>query len=183
MYEFLILAQLSRRPMHGYLIAQIIGHIIGPHRQVQWGALYPVLSRLLKEGLIRVDAEDDEGDVRSRKVYSLTETGTERLHEHLMDTEHHQGEYDVMFTHKVAFFHRLTPAERIQLASHYLVYAQRNVDHRQKKLRDVQEAETPLTAPQVADLIEVLNHSLAYWQHELAWARRLIEQNRLQEAM
>ena len=103
MHEFMILAQLSRRPMHGYMIAKIVGAMIGPFKQIQWGALYPVLSRLEHEGLIRAE-EQEEGDGRPRKVYSLTEEGRERLHDHLMDTDRHLGEYFALFPLKVAFF-------------------------------------------------------------------------------
>ena len=68
MYEFLVLAQLSRHPMHGYLIAKIIGDIIGPYRRLQWGALYPLLARLEREGLICTDCACQFGIHHSRSL-------------------------------------------------------------------------------------------------------------------
>src|SRR5947209_4977271 len=120
MYELIILAQLSRRPMHGYMIAKVIGHMMGPFRCVQWGALYPVLSRLVQEGLIRVEETGEQENGRPRKVYAITDSGRQRLHAHLMDTEHHLGEYEMVFGHKVPFFHLLTREERLYLARHYM---------------------------------------------------------------
>lgn len=180
MHEFMILAQLSRRPMHGYMIAKIVGAMIGPFKQIQWGALYPVLSRLEHEGLIRAE-EQEEGDGRPRKVYSLTEEGRERLHDHLMDTDRHLGEYFALFPLKVAFFHLLTPAERIRLARHYAVYAQQHLDHLVRKCREIEEVPM-LTPEQRSDLLTTMEHQKQRWIRELAWAEELINREQILEA-
>lgn len=183
MYEFMILGQLSRRPLHGYMIAKIIGHIIGPFRQVQWGALYPVLGRLEREGLIRAEQPDIGVDGRQRKVYAITDAGRARLHEHLLDTEHHVGEYGAMFTHKVAYFHLLKTEERVRLCRHYAVYTQRVLDHLDRKCRDLMESEGVLTTEQKHDLRCVLGHGSEHWAHEHAWAQSLLEEEIHKEAV
>ena len=173
MYEFMILAQLSRRPMHGYMIAKIIGHIMGPFRQVQWGALYPVLNRLMQEGLIQAEEDLDHEEGRPRKVYSITESGRSRLHDHLMDVDRHIGEYGLVFEHKVALFHQLTPEDRLFLCRHYMVHAQQYIAHLERKLADLDE--TPmLTEEQKHDIQTVMAHRLDFWQRERAWAEQLI---------
>ena len=182
MYEFLVLGALSRRPMHGYMIAKILGNIMGPFRQVQWGALYPLLNRLEGEGLIRAE-ECSEGGERSRKVYAITDAGRERLHEHLMDTERHLGEYDAVFAHKVAHFWQLQPQERLYLSRHYAVYAQQNITHMQRKRHDLLESATHLGEDQRADILAVMEHRIEYWRAEMAWAEELIAQNTTKEAV
>lgn len=173
MYEFLVLAQLSRRPMHGYLIAKIIGDIIGPFRRIQWGALYPVLSRLQRDGLIEVIADEGEGGGRTRKVYAITDLGRQRLHQAVMDTEHHLGEYELLFAHKVALFSSLTPEEQRFLARHYAVYAQQHLDHLQRELADLIE-HSGLDPRELRDIAAVMNHRIAHWRSEGAWAEDLI---------
>jgi DNA-binding PadR family transcriptional regulator len=185
MYEFLVLARLSRLPMHGYLIAKIIGDIMGPFRCLQWGALYPLLTRLEQEGLITAVQEypAPEGG-RPRKVYAITEAGRQRLHEHLMDTEKHQSEYDTVFAHKVALFSQLTPEERLQISRHYSVYAQRNLDHLRHERRDLLDnVSSVLSEEQLRDIVAVMDHRIEYWERERAWAEELITRQYQKESV
>jgi DNA-binding PadR family transcriptional regulator len=173
MYEFLVLGALSRTPMHGYMIAKVLGNIIGPFRHLQWGALYPVLNRLQTQGLVTAEELPDE-DGRTKKVYFITEAGRVRLHEHLMDTESHIGTYDAVFPHKVTHFSTLTPDERVYLSRHYAVHAQQNLDHLERKLQDI--SRNPRLSPaQRDDFRTVLQHRIEHWNHEHAWAESLIE--------
>jgi DNA-binding PadR family transcriptional regulator len=158
--------------MHGYMIAKVIENIIGPNRRMQWGALYPVLSRLENEGLIRVEQEDPECEGRGRKVYAITEAGWRRLHDLLMDTERHAGEYDTVFSHKVALFSLLLPEEQLRLSRHYAVFAQQNLDHLERRCREMCENYLPSDAR--ADVLEVMNHRINYWKGERVWAEELI---------
>lgn len=184
MYEFLVLAQLSRRPMHGYLIAKIIGDIIGPYRRLQWGALYPLLARLEREGLICTDCTGcAEGDGRTRKTYAITEAGRKRLRRSLLDTEHHLGEYDVLFGLKVALFSQLRPEERLHLARHYAVYTQQNIDHLEHERDDLTTERTGLDPEQLEDILVCMDHRIEYWRSERAWAEELIERNSRKEAV
>jgi len=179
MYELMVLGVLARRAMHGYGIAKIIENIMGPFRRVQWGALYPVLKRLETEGAIAAeDGHDDDGN--ARKVFCLTDLGRERLHDLVMDTEHHLGEYDMTFAHKVTLFFLLTPEEQLYLSRHYVVYAQQNVDHLNRKRRDVNGVkQSHMSDEQIGLIHAVMEHRAAYWQGEQAWAEALIAQNRI----
>jgi DNA-binding PadR family transcriptional regulator len=182
MYEFLVLGRLSRQPMHGYLIAKVLDFLMGPFRHCQWGALYPVLSRLEREGLIRAEECPESDDGRPRKVYSITEAGRERLHELLMDTSAHRGEYDTVFYLKVGLFDQLTRAERLYLTRDYSVYAQQNVDHLSRKRRELIENRT-LPEDATDCVLAVLDHRIEYWRNERGWAEQLIEQNQQKEAV
>lgn len=178
----MVLGRLTYGPMHGYMIAKVLGRIMGPFRQLQWGALYPVLSKLEREGLIRAEESVEDGEGRPRKVYAITQAGRERLHEHLMDTTRHRGEYDSVFSHKVGLFVLLTPAERLFLCRDYAVYAQQNVDHLQASCRLLQ-VEKQLPPGRLENVMTVLEHRIDYWQRERAWAESLIaEQNQLIES-
>ena len=180
MYELLVLGRLSRHAMHGYMIAKIIGHIDGPFRQMQCGTLYPILSRLAAEGLIRAEEAAEDGDGRTRKVYAITEAGRARLHDLLLDTEHHTGDYATIFAHKVALFSELRPEERLHLSRHYVVYAQQHIDHLERKRRDMAIS---LPDERMRDVLSVFDHRTEYWKRERAWAEQLIARNALKEVV
>jgi DNA-binding PadR family transcriptional regulator len=174
-YEFLILAQLSRRPQHGYMIVKILDHIIGPFQRVQSGALYPVLGRLEEEGLIQAVESEIASEGHKRKVYAITDSGRARLHDLVMDTEHHLSEYDQLFAQKVGLFSQLLPEERLYLSRHYAVYAQQNIDHLERKRREfIAAAPEHLSREQVDDILTIMEHRIAYWETERGWAERLI---------
>lgn len=176
MYELLILGSLARySPMHGYMIAKVVGNIMGPFKHVQWGALYPVLNRLEADGLIRAE-ERGEDEASSRKAFSITDAGHQRLREHLLDTERHLGEYSTVFCFKVSLFFFLTPEERLHLCRHYAVFAQQNLDHFTRKTADVEaNALGILSREHIDNITPVMRHRIAYWQAERAWAEELIQ--------
>jgi DNA-binding PadR family transcriptional regulator len=176
MYEFFVLGQLSRRPMHGYLIAKIIGHMCGPFRPVQWGTLYPVLNRLERQGYITEKECEDSVANRGRKAYSITPSGLDLLRRHLLDTERHAGDYSPIFTYKVAFFHLLEPVERLRLCRHYAVYAQQHMDHMQRRRGELLALPPPdrLSPEQVREVFAVLDHESRRWTLERSWAEELI---------
>jgi DNA-binding PadR family transcriptional regulator len=182
MYELMVLGRLAHHPMHGYLIAKIIGDMIGPYRRVQWGALYPVLARLEQEGYIRTMDDTANGDSRHRKVYAITEKGRQLLHDLLMDTTRHLGEYDTVFAHKVALYSYLTPEQRLYLSRHYAVYAQQHISHLANERGEMVDKDSALLSPdQVEDILTVMDHRIDYWKHEKAWAEQLIARVLVQE--
>src|SRR3954447_26670919 len=70
-----ILALLDDRPMHGYEMITELDERTGGRWRPSAGSIYPTLQLLEDEGL--VTAEEVEG----RKVYSLTDSGTEAVPE------------------------------------------------------------------------------------------------------
>ena len=62
------------RPLHGYGLMQRISQLSGGRLTMSPGTLYGILSRLQREGLIRLEDQDAR-----RKTYALTEDGKEAL--------------------------------------------------------------------------------------------------------
>jgi PadR family transcriptional regulator, regulatory protein PadR len=76
--EMMILQTLSRKPMHGYALAQHIKSVSQDLLQIEEGSLYPALQRMLKTGWL----ESEEGlSPRGRpvRVFKLTAEGAKRL--------------------------------------------------------------------------------------------------------
>lgn len=63
-----------RTPAHGYGLLGRIREISGGRLEMGPGTLYGILTRLKKEGLIELAAEDER-----RKTYALTESGHRAL--------------------------------------------------------------------------------------------------------
>jgi PadR family transcriptional regulator PadR len=76
----LILQTLARgRPQHGYGIAQHIRQTTDGVLQVEEGALYPALQRMLANGWVTAEWRVSDNNRRAR-FYSLTTEGREQLH-------------------------------------------------------------------------------------------------------
>src|SRR5438876_6230623 len=109
MYELIILSHLMRQPAHGYMIASIINDMIGPYARISNGRLYPLLSKLEKSGLIAPFNETPSGQQGDRQLrtYEITESGRERFHELMMDTNSNPGEYQKIFLQKASMLESL----------------------------------------------------------------------------
>jgi DNA-binding PadR family transcriptional regulator len=79
-----LLGLLEDRPRHGYELKRLHDRLFGSGRELRFGQVYASLSRLVRDGLIVVEAiERDEGP--DRKLYAITSEGVARLEEWLLD--------------------------------------------------------------------------------------------------
>jgi PadR family transcriptional regulator, regulatory protein PadR len=76
--EMLILKTLTRGPMHGYRIAQVIGAGSEDVLRVEEGSLYPALQRMLAKGWVTAEWAQSELKRRAR-FYKLTPAGRKQL--------------------------------------------------------------------------------------------------------
>jgi DNA-binding PadR family transcriptional regulator len=187
MYEFIILAQLMHGPAHGYLIAKIINDMIGPYARLSPGRLYPLLAKLEQNGLIAPapGAQGSQQGDRQQRIYKITEAGRMRFHTLMKDTSSNPGEYQRLFAYKVTAFAYIPPAERLRLIDHYMNYCQSHIFHLQGEAEALVE-ETALVAQLDFDyqrvdaytleiILNMMQHTIDQWQHELDWARGLRE--------
>jgi DNA-binding PadR family transcriptional regulator len=178
MYEFIILSQLMLGPRHGYLIAKIINDIIGPYARLSPGRLYPLLAKMLQNGLIEANElgeKKQQGDHQSR-AYKITEAGRKRFYVLMRDTSSSPGEYQKLFAYKVSAFGFIAPIERVALIDHYIHYCQAHVFHQQGEEDDLIRNGHSYTENDPSKLgftLAVLRHSIDGWQHELDWAKNL----------
>jgi DNA-binding PadR family transcriptional regulator len=71
-----VLALFAEQPRHGYEIIQEIGERSGGVWRPSPGSIYPTVSQLEDEGLVRIEK------VEGRRVIHLTEAGTKHVEEH-----------------------------------------------------------------------------------------------------
>lgn len=75
---FLVLLALRDGPKHGYEIAGHLADRSGGVFTLSFGALYPILHRLEKDGLVS-GTWQEVGPAKRKKVYSLTRQGEAAL--------------------------------------------------------------------------------------------------------
>ena len=78
--DMLVLKAVSRKPLHGYSIAEYIQQTSGEALRVEEGALYPALHRLELRGLLASEWGLSENNRRA-KYYRLTASGRKQLGE------------------------------------------------------------------------------------------------------
>lgn len=186
MYELIILGQLMRSPAHGYLIASIINDIIGPYARISNGRLYPLLASLEKAGLIEpyIDVSQQSLGNRQYRSYQITEAGRKRFRELMMNTTSSPGEYQKLFTQKVAYLNFLKVADRLRLIDHYINYCQVHLNHLDAEAEEVAHESASWNIPGepywVQDILDVMEHMSEQWKLELEWAKSLREKTLVQ---
>ncbi len=186
MYEFIALSQLMQEPAHGYLIAKIMNDIIGPYARISPGRLYPLLAKLEQSGLIEAAEEDayEHQSNRQLHIYKITDAGRMRFRVLMNDVSSSPGEYRELFTFKVSAFNHILPYERLRLIDHYIAYCQANIFHKQTELEDMLRGVARYQQGLDSDyhrldthtleyVVDVMEHLISTWEHELVWARDL----------
>ena len=178
MYELMILSILIRWTTHGYRIARIINDMIGPYAKMSNGRLYPLLSQLEAQGMIKAVEETEQGIKGGRKQqsYQITDDGRVRFHELMMDTTSNPGEYRQIFLQKVPTLRYLKPSERVYLIDHYINYCQAHILHQMAESEDLQAREHQIDPVHIRAVVQVMQHLIDQWQLELDWAKSLRQQ-------
>jgi PadR family transcriptional regulator, regulatory protein PadR len=84
--EMMILQTLSRKPMHGYALAQQIKRVSNDLLQIEEGSLYPALQRMLKTGWLESEMGlSPKG--RPVRIFKVTEAGTKHLEKEISSFE------------------------------------------------------------------------------------------------
>lgn len=80
--DLLILKAVALGPLHGYGVLLRIGQISSGALQIEQGALYPALFRLVRNGLLKATWGVSDNNQRA-KFYELTSAGRKRLQQEI----------------------------------------------------------------------------------------------------
>lgn len=86
--DVLVLSVLQSGPSYGYRIIQEVSNIM----EVSESTMYPIFRRLEKNGYVSTYMEEHNG--RTRKYFSLTDTGRERIYDFLEEWEELKNIYE-----------------------------------------------------------------------------------------
>ncbi|MDT9684696.1 PadR family transcriptional regulator [Streptomyces sp. TRM76323] len=81
-----LLGLLESGPRHGYDLKRAFDEKFGHDRPLHYGQVYSTMSRLLRNGLVEVDAVEP-GDGPERKRYAITEAGVTDVEQWLTSPE------------------------------------------------------------------------------------------------
>jgi DNA-binding PadR family transcriptional regulator len=158
-----ILHKIAQRPIHGYEIIQDIDSKTEGAWRPGAGSLYPILKKLVSEGLIK--AEPEPSQEATRRVYHITPKGAESLtHAKEMFTNFQQR-----FGSLRRLFIELVDPEN--LAAFFVHGSNRQFQIAQEML------ESKLDKIPPADLEYVLKEYMLSLERQMNWASRM--QNRL----
>ncbi|MGY6529968.1 MAG: PadR family transcriptional regulator [Cyanobacterium sp.] len=125
MLELATLGLLQKEPLHGYLLKKQMELFMSGCISVNYGAIYPLLKRLLDRGLI----EEQEDDHNNRKIYSITSVGKAKWLEKMLEHPHESWvNARSRFMIKFCFFSYLKPSQRLELMEHRLKVCQLKLD-------------------------------------------------------
>src|SRR5438128_7951904 len=162
--RYYILAKISQKPSHGY---EIIQHI-DSKTEGAWrhgaGSLYPILKKLVSEGLIKADPEPSEE--ATRRVYRITPKGVESLaHAKEMFTNFQQR-----FGSLRRLFIELIDPEN--LATFFVDGSNRQFQMAQEMLESKRDKISP------ADLEYILKEYTLNLEKQMNWANRMSNRSR-----
>ena len=94
----ILLGLLEAGPRHGYDLKQRYDRLFGQRRPLKFGQVYATLSRLARDGLVRMEAVE-RGEGPDRKRYGITDDGVADLDRWLREAlPASQGLHDELFT-------------------------------------------------------------------------------------
>ncbi len=134
-YELFILGELMGGPHHGYLLREILNRGLGPFRQVSWGALYPLIHQLERQGLIELEAgtatEDQQAtpNKRQRNLYRITQAGQERFHSLMLGPSDYSADTPELFLIKLVHFNYVTRAAQLAILHDHRGYLRIMLDY------------------------------------------------------
>lgn len=135
MLELATLGLLQKEPLHGYELKQRLERFMSGCISVNYGAIYPLLQRLEKQGLLTLSICEGETGGR-RKIYEITEKGRNRFLEKMLE---HPRESWVnarsRFMIKFVFFSHLLSSQRIYLIEQRLVVCRTRLAEEKNELQ------------------------------------------------
>ncbi len=174
-YEFFVLGELMAGPHHGYLLHTILGKILGPFRKASWGALYPLIHRLEKEGLIVPDKRIKRGDAEEkgsrRNLYRITKAGRDRFQALILEPVPYEAYDTDLFIGKLGYFDHITVEQQRAILQHHLGYLRAQTDYMRAALRQVM-AETDIPLQERRRIQWVTEFRLTRLEAEIAWVHQ-----------
>lgn len=142
-YELFVLGELTAGPHHGYLLREILGKVLGPFRQVSWGALYPLLHRLEQDGLVMHDVPKaktaGQGKEEQRTLYRITGAGRKRFCALMSESVPYKAYDSDLFLAKLGYFDHIPLSEQQAILQHHRGYLQESLDFIQTNLDGVMQ--------------------------------------------
>ena len=153
---YALLGFLEEGPRHGYELKREYDSLFAQDKPLRFGQVYSTLSRLKRDGLVDVSAEEP-GRGPDRKLYAITEDGVEDLNEWLERPEPAEP-----FIHNVLFMKVALALLSGRSAQQFL---QRQRDEHEQRMRELTrlKSEGDLATALLAD------YALFHLEADMKW--------------
>ncbi len=162
--RYYILHKIAQKPIHGYEIIQDIDSKTEGAWRPGAGSLYPILKKLVSEGLIKADPEPS--NEATRRVYQITPKGVESLA--------HAKEMFANFQQRFGSLRRLfiELIDPENLATFFVDGSNRQFQMAQEMLESKQNKLSP------ADLDYILKEYTLNLERQMNWANRMLNRSK-----
>ncbi|HYU88404.1 MAG TPA: PadR family transcriptional regulator, partial [Candidatus Bathyarchaeia archaeon] len=162
--RYYILHKIAQKPIHGYEIIQDIDSKTEGAWRPGAGSLYPILKKLVSEGLIKADPE--LSNEATRRVYQITPKGVESLA--------HAKEMFANFQQRFGSLRRLfiELIDPENLATFFVDGSNRQFQMAQEMLESKQNKISP------ADLDYILKEYTLNLERQMNWANRMLNRSK-----
>ena len=162
--RYYILHKIAQKPIHGYEIIQDIDSKTEGAWRPGAGSLYPILKKLVSEGLIKADPEPS--NEATRRVYQITPKGVESLA--------HAKEMFANFQQRFSSLRRLfiELIDPENLATFFVDGSNRQFQMAQEMLESKQNKISP------ADLDYILKEYTLNLERQMNWANRMLNRSK-----
>ncbi len=169
-YELFVLGELTAGPHHGYLLHAILGKILGPFRQVSWGALFPLIHRLSQDGLIAAVPQKPAGKGKGheRILYRITPAGRRRFRALMLENVPYAAYDTDVFISRLGYFDHIDAQRQTEILEYHRGFLQAQDDTMRDGLRRVME-ELEIPEAERARIKWVTEFRLRRIQTELDW--------------
>lgn len=162
--RYYILHKIAQKPIHGYEIIQDIDSKTEGAWRPGAGSLYPILKKLVTEGLIK--AEPEPTAEATRRVYQITPKGVESLA--------HAKEMFTNFQQRFGSLRRLfiDLIDPENLATFFVDGSNRQFEMAQEMLESKQDKIPP------SDLEYILKEYVLNLERQMNWANRMLSRSK-----
>ena len=162
--RYYILHKIAQKPIHGYEIIQDIDSKTEGAWRPGAGSLYPILKKLVSEGLIKAESEPSEE--ATRRVYHITPKGVESL----VHAKEMFANFQQRFGSLRRLFIELIDPEN--LATFFVDGSNRQFQMAQEMLESKQDKIS------AADLEYILKEYTLNLERQMNWANRMLNRSK-----
>lgn len=167
---------------HGYMLQDVLKNAVGLGRKISSGTLYPLLSRMMDDGWIKLRVEEETKGGRTRKIYEITEAGCDRFRmlmaeplDPILDAETQST-----FRFKMVYFQYVDKGVRLACLKQYLHILELSFRH-VSQFESYLLLQKPEPEKQRIQLLRVFDHRKRLGQIEIEWVKEEIERVRTQQ--
>jgi DNA-binding PadR family transcriptional regulator len=173
--RYALLSLLAREPLSGYDIKQQMNNRLGPFWKVGSNQVYPELSKMEEEGLVKLQGIEQNTYRPARKVYEITEAGRKALIEWTIEPVELEHSVRDDFLLKVYNSWLVEPEKMVKrIEEMKKQHEERLAAYLDKVTELTQQLETVASEDPISSSLSVVEFGIRYERLYIEWCDHLI---------